>query len=76
MSVLRTCLACGQEDNHPHHGVVLQIHPELIVASMHLDCCAQVRNCDSCRAQTAGANGKTGDEMRAHIASFHAAQEG
>lgn len=72
--VLRKCLACGQEDDHPRHGLILQVAPELIVAEMHLDCCAQVRGCESCAAQVAGADGKTGDAMRAHIVNYHAEQ--
>jgi hypothetical protein len=70
----RTCAFCEQTDDHPHHSVVLQIQPELIEVSMHLDCCALARRCPSCAAQVAGANGATGDAMRRHLAAFHARQ--
>lgn len=76
MSEIRKCLGCGQEDDHPRHGLILQIAPELLVAEMHLDCCAQIRGCESCAEQTAGAEGKTGDDLRAHIGAFHANKEG
>jgi hypothetical protein len=52
--LVRTCDACGQEDDHPHHtiyGVVSFEDPvssELVQLdrsmSRHLDCC----NCDHC----------------------------
>lgn len=70
--VKRLCSRCNQRDDHPHHGVIIQLQPELIVESMHLDCCAEARGCESCAAQVADAVGKTGDAMREHIVAFHA----
>lgn len=72
--MLRTCLACSQTDDHPRHEILLQVQPELLVAGMHLDCCAQVRGCESCKAQTEGAAGKTGEAMRQHIIEFNQSQ--
>lgn len=66
----RTCVLCRQTDDHPRHDEILQLAPELVVASFHLDCHALMDPpCESCAAQTAGADGATGDDMRAVIAN-------
>lgn len=65
---LRTCVVCRQTDDHPRHDEIVQLAPELIVASFHLDCHALLDPpCESCTAQVAGSDGATGDAMRAHI---------
>ncbi len=64
---VRTCVGCTQTDTHPRHDVIIQIAPELQVASWHLDCHALVTGCESCIGQTVGSDGKTGEDMRAHI---------
>lgn len=66
---LRTCVGCKQTDDHPRHDEIIQIQPELQVASWHMDCCALVKGCETCAAQTAGADGLTGDDLRNHIIS-------
>lgn len=63
---LRTCVACTAQDDHPRHDVILQLAPEYVEVSWHLDCHA-IAGCESCAAQTAGADGATGDAMRAVI---------
>lgn len=70
--MLRTCVGCSQTDDHPRHDEILQLAPELIVASWHKDCCAIIKNCELCRTETAGADGKTGDDMRAHVVAHYA----
>lgn len=62
----RTCIGCTQSDTHPRHDVIVQLAPEYVEVSWHLDCHA-IAGCESCAAQTAGANGATGDAMRAHV---------
>ena len=64
----RTCIGCTQTDTHPRHDVIVQLAPELVEVSWHLDCHA-IAGCESCAASTAGANGATGDDMRAVIAA-------
>lgn len=62
--VLRTCIYCNQEDDHPKHE---QIHPGMVSVYAHKDCCAQITDCPLCGPQVAGANGKRGDDFRDHI---------
>jgi hypothetical protein len=63
--VKTTCLACGQHDDHPKHGV--QVDPERW-ADFHLDCHALMSPpCPSCVERTRGADGATGAEMLDHI---------
>lgn len=66
---IRLCVGCKQSDDHPRHDEIIQIAPELIEASWHLDCCALIKKCESCAARIVGAEGKTGNEMRSHIVS-------
>lgn len=69
---LRTCVICKQTDDHPRHDEIVQLAPELVVASFHLDCHALLDPpCESCAAQVAGADGVTGDAMRAHIVNVN-----
>lgn len=64
----RVCVICRQTDDHPRHDEILQLTPDLIVASFHLDCHALLDPpCESCAAQVAGSDGVTGAAMRAHI---------
>ncbi len=64
---VRTCVGCTQTDTHPRHDVIIQLAPELQVASFHLDCHALIAGCESCAQQVAGSNGVTGEAMRNHI---------
>lgn len=60
-----TCLGCSKTDDHPRHQEML---PDGNMVGYHLDCCAIVRNCESCRAQLAdGPEGAQGDELRAYL---------
>lgn len=63
----RLCVGCRQTDDHPRHDEVLQVQPEMVVASWHLDCCALIKGCVSCAEQVEGADGKTGQAMREHV---------
>lgn len=65
--LVRTCIGCEKTDDHPRHDILLQLEPELVEVSWHLDCHAIGTGCETCTAQTAGADGKTGDAMRKHI---------
>jgi len=65
MSDVRPCLACGQQDDHPRHQVV--IPPDMASVFFHYDCHAQVGGCESCVSVVKDAGGKTGDELRNHI---------
>lgn len=62
---VRSCLACGQEDDHPRHVVV--IPPDMAEVPWHFDCHVAVTKCPLCVASLKGAEGKTGDELRNHI---------
>lgn len=63
-TVLRTCIGCGQTDDHPRHVIAL---PEGSEVTWHMDCHAIATSCDTCMTQTAGADGATGDALREHI---------
>lgn len=70
---VRPCVACKVFDDHPRHVVVDPLNPgneEL----MHMDCCRDTRGCGVCAAQLAGADGKTGDDLRIHLESLAAKQ--
>lgn len=63
----RTCIACGQTDDHPRHSV--QIDPERW-ADFHLDCHARMDPpCRECASRVEGADGKTGAQLLAHLLS-------
>jgi hypothetical protein len=61
---VRTCLACGQTDDHPRHVVGL---PDGNDVNYHFDCCAIVKGCETCTPTVDSAGGKKGDDLRAHI---------
>lgn len=62
----RTCIGCTKTDTDPRHDVIVQLAPDYQEVSWHLDCHA-IAGCADCAARTAGANGATGDAMRAVI---------
>ena len=62
---VRSCLACGQEDDHPRHVVV--IPPDMAEVPWHFDCHAAITNCESCTVVVKTAKGKTGEDLRTHI---------
>jgi len=69
---VRSCLACGQVDDHPRHVITLPDHSEV---TYHMDCHARMNPpCEICTAQTETATGVTGDELRAHITSSEQAE--
>lgn len=74
--MLRTCMACGQTDDHPRHSLIIRLQPELVEEEMHKDCCVRERGCRQCWSEISGADGKTGDELRAHITAHHAVLQG
>lgn len=62
---VRTCIGCGQVDDHPRHVVLVGAdHAEV---TWHMDCHSRAANCDVCASQIADANGATGDELRTHL---------
>jgi hypothetical protein len=61
---IRTCLACGQTDDHPRHVIGL---PDGNSINYHMDCCVVVKNCEHCTASLEGSNEAKGDDLRAHI---------
>lgn len=66
----RTCMGCGQTDDHPKHDAVQRDGSS---AHWHFDCHARVDPpCESCAWQAKDANGATGEAMQAHILRIHA----
>lgn len=62
---VRSCLACGQTDDHPRHMVVLSDGSE---AFWHMDCHSRISPpCSVCAEVISGADGVTGDALRSHI---------
>lgn len=61
---VRTCIGCTQTDDHPKHVVVL---PGDIDVTWHLDCHVIATGCEDCTGELQGADGATGDELRAHL---------
>jgi hypothetical protein len=64
---VRSCLGCGQDDDHPRHMLV--IPPDMTEVPWHMDCHAKVTNCELCVSSIEGAKDKTGDDLRDHILS-------
>jgi len=67
MTLIRTCIACTQTDDHPRHIIDLGND---VVSGMHLDCCVMVRNCAVCETQLADAKDVKGDKLREHLVSL------
>ncbi len=61
MSVLRTCTACGQTDDHPRD--VLNVLPGEEPINYHLDCHAAL-GCTRCADRLAAVDGATGPGLR------------
>lgn len=61
---IRTCLACGQTDDHPRHVIGL---PDGNDVNYHMDCCSIVKNCEHCTPVVDSSDGAKGDDLRAHI---------
>lgn len=60
--MLRTCIVCGQEDDHPRHVIAL---PDGNTALYHHDCHARLTGDPVSKA--VAECGLTGDELRKHI---------
>lgn len=69
---VRTCLACGQTDDHPRHVIAL---PDGNDVNYHMDCCQIVKGCEHCAAAREGGEDKKGDELRTHIVENAPARE-
>jgi hypothetical protein len=62
---VRTCLGCGQTDDHPRHVITMPDHSEV---GWHMDCHTRANPpCEVCKSQIAGAKGATGHELREHL---------
>lgn len=68
---IRTCLACGQTDDHPRHVIAL---PDGNDVNYHFDCHKIVTNCEHCTPVVDSSDGKKGDDLRAHIISSNAGE--
>lgn len=62
----RTCIGCGQTDDHPRHVIAL---PDGSEVTWHNDCHAIATGCQVCKATADSADGLKGDDLRAHIVS-------
>lgn len=62
MTRIRSCVGCGQEDDHPRH-VIAQAGASV---PWHMDCHAAT-GCEVCKQQIADAAGVKGDELRTHL---------
>jgi hypothetical protein len=65
-NVVRQCLYCQQEDDHPKHEKIL---PGMVSVYAHKDCCAQTTKCELCVPEVQAAGGKRGEELREFIMS-------
>lgn len=63
---MRTCLGCGQTDDHPRHVVSL---PDGSEVNWHADCHSIAAGCPICQATVSTAEGLKGDALREHIVS-------
>lgn len=60
----RTCIGCGQTDDHPRHVVSMSNDIEV---NWHMDCHIIAQGCEVCQRQLVGAEGLTGDALREHL---------
>lgn len=68
----RPCFGCMTFDDHPRHEIITLDGVDAHGGPMHMDCCADLRSCDLCRAQLAAAyqlagEGAIGDDLRAGL---------
>jgi hypothetical protein len=68
--LIRFCGGCRQADDHPRHEIIdPNTGADLLGGPMHMDCCAELRNCDVCkyvlaRAYATAGHGATGRDLR------------
>jgi hypothetical protein len=63
MALIRTCIGCGQEDDHPRHDIINVSDGSVV--SWHHDCHARATGNEASKA--VADTGLTGDELRAYI---------
>lgn len=61
---VRTCIGCASQDDHPRHVIATG---DGAAVTWHFDCHTIASDCESCKAQIAGAKGAKGDKLRAHL---------
>lgn len=61
---VRSCVGCGQDDDHPRHVVIDPRHGDEI--PWHMDCHANA-GCETCQMSVRDSNGVKGHELRQHI---------
>lgn len=65
--IARTCLGCGVHDTDPKD--LVRVDAEGTLVAWHMDCHAAVAGCEVCARQIKGADGATGEALRAHLTS-------
>jgi hypothetical protein len=67
---VRTCIGCGQQDDHPRHV----IDAGGTDVTWHMDCHVFAAGCEVCKHQLDGVGGAKGnpkgDKLRAHLQSL------
>lgn len=58
--IVRSCVGCGQTDDHPRHVIALR---DGTTMDWHMDCHAN-NGCQSCAHQTRNKGETVGDEFR------------
>lgn len=70
--LIRSCIACGQADDHPRH-VIAQGDASIL---WHMDCHVIATGCEVCEQQIGGADGAQGDELRTHLLALRGDSNG
>lgn len=66
---VRPCVGCGQHDDHPRAIHVLA--DGITEVPFHYDCHALIQpDCPACGPMAKVADGRTGDELIAHLATL------
>lgn len=60
----RTCIGCGQTDDHPRHVVAGIANVDV---NWHMDCHVNATGCPVCATQIGDADGAQGDDLRVHL---------
>lgn len=62
----RPCFGCQVFDTHPRHEIINMDGSDAAGGPMHLDCCADLRNCDLCHIQLERAREHAGEDLHGH----------
>lgn len=68
---VRPCFGCNTFDDHPRHEIVASDGSDMLGGPMHMDCCAEKRNCTICASRREGLDPTViGEAFREYLLSL------